>query len=246
MQHLTPDVNIGIAFLAGVLSFLSPCALPLVPSYLSYITGLVYDQLVDETARSAYRRRIIIHSCLFILGFSIAFVSLGFSFSLAGMLLAKYQYWIKKVGGLLIIFFGLFIVLSLKIPFLMQDHMVNLKTKPAGYVGSLLVGLVFAVGWTPCVGPILGSILLIAGTQQELHRALVLMISYSLGLGLPFFLCALAMNRFFITFTRLRRFIPAVTTGSGILLMLIGVLMFIDKLQEISYILLKWLPSLEI
>jgi len=242
---LTPDVNIGIAFVAGILSFLSPCTLPLVPSYLSYITGLIYDDLVDESSKSVYRRRIIIHSSLFIIGFSIAFVSLGFSFSLAGVLLSKYQYWIKKVGGLLIIFFGLFIILSPKIPFLMRDHMINLKTKPTGYVGSLIVGLIFAVGWTPCVGPILGSILLIAGTEQELHKGLVLMISYSLGLGLPFFLCALAINRFFITFTRLRRFIPVVTTASGILLIFIGVLVFTDKLQELGYLLLNWLPSLE-
>jgi cytochrome c-type biogenesis protein len=243
---LTPDVNIGIAFVAGILSFLSPCTLPLVPSYLSYITGLIYDDLVDESSKPVYRRRIIIHSSLFILGFSIAFVSLGFSFSLAGMLMAKYQYWIKKVGGLLIVFFGLFIILSPKIPFLMQDHMINLKTKPSGYVGSLLVGLVFAVGWTPCVGPILGSILLIAGTEQGLHRGLVLMTSYSFGLGLPFFLCALAINRFFITFSRLRRFIPVVTTVSGVLLIIVGALVFFDKLQELGYLLLSWLPSLEV
>ena len=237
------DVSIWIAFGAGVLSFLSPCTLPLIPSYLSFITGLSYDQLVDKTGGAIYRRRVILHSLLFIAGFSIAFISLGFSFSLIGGAFAENQNLIRKVGGILIIFFGLFIAFSLKIPFLMQDHIVNIRHKPAGYLGTLLVGLVFAVGWTPCVGPILGSILLIAGTEHEIHRGLILLISFSFGLALPFFLSSLAISHFFRVFSRFKNFMPVVTIGSGILLVIIGLLLFTDKLQEINYYLMQWSPE---
>ena len=209
------DVSIWIAFGAGILSFLSPCTLPLIPSYLSFITGLSYDQLVDKSGGSVYRRRVIIHSLLFIAGFSIAFISLGFSFSLIGGMFAENQNLIRKIGGVLIIFFGLFIAFSMKIPFLMQDHIVNIRNKPAGYLGTLLVGLVFAVGWTPCVGPILGSILLIAGTEQEIQRGLVLLISFSLGLALPFFLSSLAISHFFNVFSRFKNFMPVCDNWIG-------------------------------
>jgi len=237
------DVTIFIAFGAGVLSFLSPCTLPLIPSYLSFITGLSYDQLVEEKGNSAYRRRVIIHSLLFILGFSIAFVSLGLSFSLLGNLFLKNQIWINRIGGALIIFFGLFIVFSFKIPFLMQDHMINIRSKPAGFLGTLLVGLVFAVGWTPCVGPILGSILLIAGAEQQVQKGLILLVAYSVGLGLPFFLSSLAISHFFSLFTRFKSFMPVITVCGGLLLIFVGALLMTDNLQRLNFYLMQLAPD---
>ena len=237
------DVTVLIAFGAGILSFLSPCTLPLIPSYLSFITGLSYDQLVTENTRSIYRRRVIIHSLLFIAGFSIAFISLGFSFSLLGSLFLEYQSLIKRVGGIMIIFFGLFIIFSFKIPFLMQDHIVTMKNKPTGYLGTVIVGLVFAVGWTPCVGPILGSILLVAGTEDQISEGLSLLFSYSAGLAIPFLLSSLAVSHFFNLFTRYKHFMPVVTIGSGILLIIVGILVFTNSLQIINFYLMQWAPE---
>ncbi len=237
------EVSLWIAFGAGVLSFLSPCTLPLIPSYLSFITGLSYDQLVDQHMTGAYRKRVVIHSLLFIAGFSFAFILLGFSFSLVGGLLAEYQSVIKKVGGVLIVFFGLFIIFSFKVPLLMQDHIVRLKNKPAGLIGTCIVGFVFAAGWTPCVGPILGSILLVAGTEREIQRGLILLLVYSAGLALPFFISALAVSQFFSFFSRFKHFIPIVTIGSGILLIIVGILLFTDRLTELNFQLMRLAPE---
>jgi cytochrome c-type biogenesis protein len=237
------EVSLWIALGAGVLSFLSPCTLPLIPSYVSFITGLSYDQLVQDKRSAIYRNRVITHSLLFIAGFSIAFIALGMSFTLLGSMFLEHQLWIKRIGGGLIIFFGLFIACSLKIPFLMQDRIVTIKNKPAGYLGTLIVGIVFAAGWTPCVGPILGSILLMAGTEGKIQTGMMLLIAYSLGLAIPFFLTSLTISHFFNVFTRFKHFIPAITIGSGILLIAVGVLILTDRFQDINFLLMQWLPG---
>jgi cytochrome c-type biogenesis protein len=222
---MTQPVGFVVAFSAGLFSFLSPCVLPLFPSYLSFVTGMsVSDLQTDLTA--AARRRVLLHSITFIVGFSLVFVSLGASFSAAGQFLLDYREIIRQVGGVLIVVFGLYIAGFLKIGFLGRTQQLQIREKPAGYVGSLLVGITFAIGWTPCVGPILGAILTLASTSENVGRGVGLLVAYSAGLGVPFLLSSLALGAFLKFFRRYRPFIPIVERGAGVLLIIVGVLVF--------------------
>ena len=212
-----------VAFSAGLFSFLSPCVLPLFPSYLSFITGMSVDRLAHEVDAGA-RTRVLLHSLAFILGFSVVFVSLGASFSAAGQFLLDYRDWIRIAGGLLIIVFGLYIAGVLRVGLFGRTQQVQLRSKPAGLVGSFLVGLTFAIGWTPCVGPILGSILTLASNDRTVRQGIVLLLCYSAGLGLPFLLSSIALGGFLRFFKRYRPFIPAVERAAGVLLIVVGVL----------------------
>lgn len=238
------DVTVFIAFAAGVLTFFSPCTLPLFPSYLSFITGLSYDQIAIEQ-QPVYRRRVVMHSLFFILGFSLAFIGLGFSFSVVGSFLFDYGEVIRKVGGVLIILFGLFIALShrIQLTFLMKEFNIHLRNKPAGYLGTTLVGITFAVGWTPCVGPILGSVLMIAGTQQNPGQGIVLLCAYSLGMALPFFGASLAVGHFLPLLNRLKHWLPIFNVFAGILLIFVGILIFTDRLAQINDYLIRMTPT---
>ena len=158
------DVNAFVAFIGGVLSFFSPCILPLVPSFLIYISGASVSQYSDLSDKK-YRKRILLHSISFIVGFSLVFISLGLSSSFLGNLFSLYEKWIMRVGGLLLIIMGLSMLNVLKIPFLNQEKMIRLNEKPAGLLGSFVVGVTFSLGWTPCIGPVLASILLIASSS---------------------------------------------------------------------------------
>ena len=216
-------LGVVVAFSAGLFSFLSPCVLPLFPSYLSFVTGMsVSDLTADLTA--ATRRRVMLHSIAFVVGFSLVFVSLGASFSVAGQALLDYRDVIRRVGGVLIVVFGFYIAGFLKLAFLGRTQQWQLREKPAGYLGSLLVGITFAIGWTPCVGPILGAILSLAGTADTVQRGISLLVAYSAGLGLPFLLSGLALGSFLKFFKRYRPFIPVVERGAGVLLIVVGVL----------------------
>jgi cytochrome c-type biogenesis protein len=217
------SLGVVVAFCAGLFSFLSPCVLPLFPSYLSFITGMSVGDLSGELTTAA-RRRVLLHSVTFVLGFSLVFVSLGASFSAAGQVLFQYRDSIRIVGGLMIIVFGLYIAGLLSIGLFARTQQWQIREKPAGYVGSFLVGVTFAIGWTPCVGPILGAILSLAGTAETVQRGIGLLIAYSAGLGVPFLLSAVALGSFLKFFKRYRPFIPIVERGAGVLLVAVGVL----------------------
>jgi cytochrome c-type biogenesis protein len=239
----TQDLSLYIAFAAGLLSFLSPCVLPLVPSYVAFITGLSFEELTHEQPRQKLRRTILAHSFLFILGFSVLFTILGASASLLGQFLAEHRDTIRIVGGILVILFGLFISGVFSLSFLQQEKKFHLHRKPLGYIGSFLVGVTFAAGWTPCVGPILSSILLYASTTDDMRSGILLLFSYSLGLGLPFLVCSLALNTFLAAFQKARRYIGLFTKIGGVLLILVGILLLTNSFVWLNEWLSQWLPT---
>ncbi|HXX56619.1 MAG TPA: cytochrome c biogenesis protein CcdA [Thermodesulfovibrionales bacterium] len=228
------DVSFALAFFAGILSFLSPCVLPLVPSYVSFITGISFEDLTAEVDRKRVRNLTMTSSLFFILGFSAVFVALGASSSVVGRLLFAYQEWIRIGGGILIILFGLFVAGFLKIDFLTRDKKVHLSGKPVGYVGTFLVGMTFAAGWTPCIGPILGTILLFASTKGSALYGFKLLATYSLGLAVPFFVSSLAMNSFLSYSRRLLRHMRGVMIVSGLLLIIFGVMLLFNRVRELT------------
>jgi len=228
------DVSFPLAFLAGVMSFLSPCVLPLLPSYVSFITGISFEDLTTGGDRRKIRYLTITNSLTFILGFSAVFVALGASSSAVGKFMFEYQEWIRIGGGILIIIFGLFVAGFLKMDFLMRDKKVHLSGKPAGYVGTFLVGMTFAAGWTPCIGPILGTILLYASSQGSAFYGFKLLAVYSLGLALPFFVSSLAINSFLSYSKRLMRYMRVIMIASGLLLILFGILLLTNRVREFT------------
>jgi cytochrome c-type biogenesis protein len=228
------EVSALLAFAAGILSFISPCILPLIPSYITYITGVSFKELSEERAKAKMRWATVSHSFLFILGFSAVFILMGASASYLGQLLARYQTWIMKIGGVLIILLGIQFTGIIKLPFLQVEKRYELKKKPLGYIGSFLVGIVFAAGWTPCVGPILSTILLYASTTKKFTTGIVLLAFYSMGLGIPFFLSSLAFNSFLSAFEKMRRYMSVITVVSGLFLITIGILLLTDTFREIN------------
>jgi len=234
MTQSLPQISLVAAFSAGLLSFVSPCVLPLVPSYISYITGLSVEQLMDVGERSRFKKAIVLNALLFIAGFSSVFISFGASASLLGQLLITYQDHIRRIGGILIILFGLYLLGVLNFDFLKMEHRFQFRNRPAGYVGSFLIGVAFASGWTPCVGPVLGSILLYASTTDSLLDGVVLLSFYSLGLGLPLFLTALGVDRFLAYFREVRAYLWGVSTVSGVLLLIVGVMIYANSLTMIT------------
>jgi len=228
------DVSFTFAFLAGVLSFLSPCVLPLVPSYVSFITGMSFEDLTGSADRKKIRNLTITNSLIFIGGFSAVFIALGASSSAAGQLLFRYQDSIRIIGGILIIIFGLFIAGFLKLDFLMRERKLHLAGRPAGYIGTFAIGMTFAAGWTPCIGPILGSILLYASSKGSAIYGIKLLSVYSFGLALPFFISSLAINSFLSYSRKLQKYMRAIMIISGLLLMAFGVILLTNRLKDIA------------
>ncbi|MEY4527176.1 MAG: Cytochrome c biosis protein CcdA [Nitrospirota bacterium] len=234
MMQSIPQISLLAAFSAGLLSFVSPCVLPLVPSYISYITGLSVEQLTDASERNKFKSAIILNALLFIGGFSTVFIAFGASASFLGQILITYQDHIRRIGGVMIIIFGLYLLGILNLNFLKVEHRYQFRNRPAGYLGSFLIGIAFAAGWTPCVGPVLGTILLYASTTDSLWSGVVLLACYSLGLALPLFLTALGVDRFLAYFKEVRAYLWGVSTVSGVLLIVVGVMIYANSLTMIT------------
>ena len=233
------SVGIGIAFGAGVLSFLSPCVLPLVPSYLSFVTGMSLEDLKG----GVNRRTTLVHALLFVAGFSGIFLLLGASASFLGQFLRAYESWIARVGGILIIVLGLHLAGAFRLTPLMREKRVHLNDKPAGYLGTLGVGAIFGAGWTPCIGPVLGAILTFAASQEQFWSGVSLLLVYSLGLAVPFLLSALALDAFLRAFSRFRRFLPVVQVMSGLLLVFLGILLLTGTFSALTTYLTRFTPE---
>jgi cytochrome c-type biogenesis protein len=240
------ELSVAVAFAAGVVSFLSPCVLPLFPSYLSFITGLTFDELSapGPDARGRVRRLTILHSLLFILGFMLVFVALGASATALGQFLRSNQVWIRRVAGLVIVLFGLHITGLLNVAFLHRERRVHLQDRPEGMLGSVVVGFAFGAGWTPCIGPILGAILTMAGSTGELRTGVGLLVVYGLGLGLPFFLAAIGFNAFLTGFRRIRSWMRPIEIASGLMLIAVGLLIFTNYFAVLAAYLNRWLLPL--
>ena len=241
------NVTLLAAFGAGLLSFISPCVLPLVPGYLSYVSGLSLDELRGTSARattepSAARGRVVVASLAFILGFSLVFVALGATASAAGQFLIERLPILSRLAGVVIIIFGLHTMGVLRIEWLYQTKQVQTKRKPAGPVGAMLVGAAFAFGWTPCLGPILAGILAVGASRETVGDAVQLLATYSLGLGVPFLVTGLAINKFFGAMARIRRHYHAIELVSGALLVIIGLLIFTNRFTVIAQWLSPYLP----
>ena len=236
---MTDSVGIGIAFGAGVLSFLSPCVLPLVPSYLSFVTGMSLEDLQE----GVNRRTTLVHSLLFVAGFTGIFLLLGASASFLGQFLRAYESWISRVGGVVIIILGLHLAGAFRLTPLMREKRLHLNDKPAGYLGTLGVGAIFGAGWTPCIGPVLGAILTFAASQEQFWSGVFLLLVYSLGLAVPFLLSALALDAFLRAFSRFRRFLPVVQVASGLLLVLLGLLLLTGTFSALSTYLTRFTPD---
>lgn len=212
-------LGVVIAFTAGILSFLSPCVLPLVPSYVTFVTGLSLEDV------SRTRRVALIHSLLFVCGFTAIFVALGAGATALGVLLAAWREWITRIGGVLLIVFGLILLEVIRVPALARDRRIYLADKPVGYLGSVLVGVAFGAGWTPCIGPVLGGILSLASATASVGRGVGLLLAYSAGLAIPFILASLAIERFLALFLRMRSSLAWVSRISGVLLIAVGALL---------------------
>ncbi len=241
------DLTFWIAFSAGILSFFSPCVLPLIPSYLTYITGLSFGQLQDAHPTAKVRLTVMLHSLAFIAGFSTVFIGLG---ALAGIASSAFQehmreglIWIQRIGGILVFLFGVHMSGLFHFGILLGEKRVQLRAKPSGFLGTFLVGLAFAAGWTPCIGPILGGILaLVAGTSSNYSRGILMLAVYSAGLGIPFLVSGLLFHGFLSFFNRFRKHIRIMEILTGAMLMLVGILLFFNMFGKLSGYLYRWIP----
>jgi len=228
------NVSAFAAFSAGLISFLSPCVLPLVPGYISMISGFSLDQLKTKENDTSLFRIVLLNSIMFIVGFSITFILLGASASWIGQLLAARMSLLRQLAGLVLIVFGIHLTGLFKINFLYRDKRFHNVEKPRGLLGALVLGLAFAFGWTPCIGPILAGILTIAGTKENVTEGMFLLAVYSAGLGIPFLLTSVALNRFLSFYGRFKKHFHVVEVVSGALVIAIGVLMMTGSLTRIA------------
>jgi len=227
------QVSLPLAFLAGLVSFLSPCILPVVPSYLAFISGLSLDELRDGSVRDA-RRAALINSVLFVAGFAAVFMTMGWVATAAGRAVGQALPWLNRAGGVVLIIFGLYLSGVLRIPALAREMRVHLSSRPAGPLGSLLVGVAFGAGWTPCIGPILGSILLYASLESTMAQGTLLLATYAMGLGIPFVVAAVAFNWFLAGVDKVKEWMVPLERIAGTVLVLIGLLMVTGRFATLT------------
>jgi cytochrome c-type biogenesis protein len=233
------SVSFAVAFGAGVLSFLSPCVLPIVPGYLGFITGMS----MDELRGGAPRRAVLVPALFFVAGFTLIFMLLGASATLIGQVLKVYQDWIARIGGLMIIVFGLHLLGVFRIGTLMRERRVHLTRSPAGYAGAAVAGAAFGAGWTPCLGPVLGALLTYASARATLTGGMALLGSYALGLAVPFLIAAAATGFFLRASQRMRGLLPVLEKASGVVLVFVGLLLVSGTFTVLSGWLTRFTPS---
>jgi cytochrome c-type biogenesis protein len=241
---MSDQVTLIAAFAAGFLSFISPCVLPLIPGYVSFVSGVSLEEMRGgATAPSASRRQVLITSLFFVLGFSLVFIALGATASAVGKFLLVRLPILAKIAGALLIILGLHMMGVFRIPFLETEKRVQSDRKPAGPLGAIVVGIAFAFGWTPCIGPILSGILTLAASKETVWDGVQLLTVYSAGLGIPFLLTSVAINQFFAASKRIRKHYHAIEVVSGALLIAIGLLIFTGRLSIIVQYLTPYLPT---
>jgi len=219
------DLNLFLAFGAGLLNFISPCTLPLYPAFISYITGMSLDELQSDKRK--FNKSGIIHTIFFLIGFSVIFIFLGYSSSLIGTFFIQYQDLLRQIGAIFILLFGLMIIGFFQPQFLMKEKKLGFKNRPAGYFGTFLIGLAFSAGWTPCTGPITGAVFMMA--SQNPGSGVWYMIAYVLGFAIPFFLLSI-----FITRVKwIQKYSGKITKVGGYLMIGLGILLFFDGLRYI-------------
>lgn len=231
------SVGLAVSFSAGILSFLSPCVLPLIPSYVSFITGLSLEDVRQS------RKIALIHSLLFITGFTIVFLALGATASVVGRMFFHNREWIGRIGGLLVIILGLYLLGVFNIGAFGRERRLHIANKPIGYFGTVLVGMAFAAGWTPCIGPILGAVLTYTANSADLNHGLLLLFAYSLGLAVPFLLAALMIDRFMALFQRYSGLLLWTSRISGVLLIAVGILMITGSMTLLTAWLQRMTPD---
>lgn len=228
------DLSLLVAFSAGFLSFLSPCVLPLIPSYISFISGVSLDEIQRGGLERKARRKLLLSAVAFICGFSLVFISLGASATAFGQLFGSHRSTIRLIGGIVVLLIGISVTGLFRLPALDRYIQFTVRSRPATYLGSFLVGITFAIAWTPCVGPILGGILTLATTTTGINQGVLMLGVYSLGLAVPFFLSAMAFDLFFDFFRNFRRYLPTVHVLTGILLIGVGILLLTDTMSVLN------------
>ncbi len=231
------NISLVAALSAGLLSFLSPCVLPLVPSYIAFISGVSIEELSSQESVRRVRRKVILSALFFVFGFSLIFIALGASATFIGKFMAKNIRWVEVIGGLFIILMGLHFAGILRLRFLDRERAVHLEKKPLGLFGTLVVGMAFGAGWTPCVGPILGSILMLAATTQSVVKGVILLAFYSAGLGLPFLVAGFLIHRFFEYFQSIRKHFRAIAIAGGVLLIVVGAALLTGYFSHLTAVL---------
>lgn len=237
------DVSFGAALLAGFLSFVSPCVLPIVPPYLAYLAGVSFSEISGEEIEAGTARRIILSSIFFVLGFTTVFVALGATASFIGQAIAQYFGTLSIIAGILIIIMGLHFLGVFRIGLLYREARIDVASKPAGFGGAYVMGLAFAFGWTPCVGPVLAAILFVAGAEDTALRGAMLLAVYSLGIGIPFILAAAFATRFLGWASRFKRHMHKIEMAMGGLLVVTGILFITGSMSRIAQWMLETFPG---
>jgi cytochrome c-type biogenesis protein len=240
---MSQEVTLLAAFAAGFLSFVSPCVLPLIPGYISFISGQTLEEMQGSATASSSRGRVLLVSTSFVLGFTVIFVAAGASASALGRFIYAQSPILEKIAGTILIVLGLHMMGVFRIRLLESDKRIHTQRKPAGPIGAFLVGMAFAFAWTPCIGPILGGILAMAASRESVAEGMQMLAVYSLGLGVPFLLTSVAINRFFTAAARIRKHYRTIELVSGGLLILVGLLIFFDQFTLIAKYLTPYLPT---